>query len=150
MSQWDLAQLNIAQPIAPLDSAVMAEFVANLDRINAVADGFDGFIWRLKDDSDDPSSVSEPFPSETIINLSVWESVKALHNYVYHSAHIEVMRRRKAWFEHSVQASAVLWWVPRGHIPNLYEAREKLTLLNKMGPSQDAFTFKSRMPKPQN
>lgn len=148
MSHWELVQLNIAQPIAPLDSAALADFVANLDRINALAEQSPGFVWRLKDDCADATSSNEPFASDMIINMSVWESVDALHDYVYQSAHIEVMRRRKDWFEPLQSASAVLWWVRQGHIPTLIEAHEKLALLSKLGPTADAFTFKSRMPKP--
>jgi hypothetical protein len=36
MSQYELAQLNIAVMKDPLDSSRMADFVANLERINAM------------------------------------------------------------------------------------------------------------------
>ncbi|MFT5893459.1 MAG: hypothetical protein ACI8VW_000325 [bacterium] len=148
MSQWELAQLNIAQPVAPFDSPALADFVANLDRINALADKSSGFIWRLKGEAGDASGFNEPFGDDMVVNMSVWESVEALHEYVYQTAHIEVMRRRKDWFESVQSESAVLWWVPQGHIPDLFEAQAKLKLLGQTGPSQDAFTFKNRMHKP--
>ncbi len=43
-----LSQVNISRMIAPLESPVMAEFVAKLDSINKLADNSPGFIWRLK------------------------------------------------------------------------------------------------------
>ena len=62
--------------------------------------------------------------------------------YVYESAHVEIMRRRKEWFERMREAWVVLWWVPKGHRPTLSEAIAKLELLRAMGPSKDAFTFR--------
>ena len=47
---YHLAQINIACTVAPLDNPVMHDFVANLDRINALADSASGFVWRLKGD----------------------------------------------------------------------------------------------------
>jgi len=42
---WHLAQVNIADPRAPLDSPELAELVANLDPVNALADASPGFVW---------------------------------------------------------------------------------------------------------
>ncbi len=42
MSGYELAQLNIAEMKAPLESPLMADFVANLDRINALAEASPG------------------------------------------------------------------------------------------------------------
>lgn len=54
-----LAQLNIAEAIAKMESPVMEDFVNNTDRINAIAEESDGFIWRLVgDDSDDFYSIN--------------------------------------------------------------------------------------------
>jgi len=50
MSKFELAELNIVQLKAPIDSPLLAEFVANLDRINALAETSDGFKWRLMTD----------------------------------------------------------------------------------------------------
>jgi len=38
---------NVGRMLGPLDSPVMAEFVAQLPLVNAVADRSDGFVWRL-------------------------------------------------------------------------------------------------------
>jgi hypothetical protein len=140
MSGYELAQFNIARMKAPLDSPVMADFVANLDRINAVADGSPGFVWRLKDEDSNATSF-RPFGEETIVNMSVWADVKSLNDYVYRSDHIQVMRRRREWFERTPEASLVLWWVPKGHRPTLAEASARLNMLREKGPTPDAFHF---------
>jgi len=114
MTDWNLAQLNIAEPLAPLDSPQLADFVANLDTINALAEDSPGFIWRLKDAAGDATNIHEPFAEDMIINMSVWDSVDSLHDYVYKTAHTSVMRRRSEWFRKNDQAMAVLWWVPQG------------------------------------
>jgi hypothetical protein len=83
-----------------------------------------------------------------LVNMSVWESVESLTQYVYRSAHVEVMRRRREWFERMDQAFLVLWWVQRGHVPTVAEAVERLQKLREDGPTPEAFTFKSAFPAP--
>jgi len=147
MSRFELAQLNIAKMKEPLDSPLLADFVANLDRINAVADSAAGFVWRLQTTEGDATSL-RPLGDDTLVNMSVWQDVASLRNYVYRTAHVEVMRRRKEWFEHMSEAFIVLWWVPVGHRPTVQEATSKLELLRKIGPSEDAFTFRNAYPPP--
>ena len=57
MSSFHLAQLNIAHLSAPIDSPQLADFVDNLDRINALADSAPGFIWRLQTEDGDATSI---------------------------------------------------------------------------------------------
>jgi hypothetical protein len=148
MSAYQLAQLNIGVIKGPMDSPVMAEFKANLDRINALAEQTPGFVWRLQTDDGDATAI-RPFDDENLlVNMSVWEDVAALNRYVYHSAHVEIMRRRREWFERMEQAFLVLWWVPRGHVPSVAEAVAKLELLRKNGSSAEAFTFRSAFAPP--
>jgi Domain of unknown function (DUF3291) len=147
MSQYELAQLNIAIMKEPLTSVVMADFVANLERINALAEASPGFVWRLIGDGDDATSL-RPMGDNTLVNMSVWRDVASLHQYVYRSGHIEVMRRRKEWFEHMAEAYAVLWWVRRGHRPTVADAINRLELLRKHGPTAEAFTFRRAFPAP--
>jgi hypothetical protein len=56
MSAYELAQLNIGIIRGAMDSPIMAEFAANLDRINAVADSSPGFLWRLQTEEGDAVS----------------------------------------------------------------------------------------------
>ena len=140
MSSYQLAQLNIARLVAPIDSPVLADFVANLDRIDALADRSLGFVWRFQTKDGDASAIRH-FGEDMLVNMSVWENVEALNCYVYESAHIEIMRRRKEWFELMDEVYLVLWWVPERHRPSLPEAEAKLGLLRENGPSPEAFTF---------
>jgi len=142
VSKFQLAQLNIAVMKAPLDSPAMADFVANLDRINALAESAPGYVWRLQTEEGDATAL-RPLGDSVIVNMSVWDDVVALNRYVYKSAHVEVMRRRKEWFERMTEAYLVLWWVPRGHRPSIEEALQRLETLRSLGPTPRAFNFRS-------
>jgi hypothetical protein len=138
-----LAQLNIAAMREPIGSPLMAEFVANIGRINAIAESAPGFVWRMKGDPPE-----NPFGAMTLVNLSVWQDVRTLSDYVHKSAHVEIMRRRREWFTRIAEASTVLWWVPAGHIPSVQEAAERLALLRSRGSTPEAFTFAARHEPP--
>ena len=141
---YHIAQINIARMVAPLDSPVMRDFVANLDRINALAESASGFVWRLKGDGNDATSL-RPYEDERIIvNMSVWESIDVLFQYAYYSDHTEIFRRRAEWFEKMTTPAVALWWIETGHIPTVVEAKEKLGLIEQYGPTPQAFTFKQR------
>jgi hypothetical protein len=142
VSKFQLAQLNIAVLKAPLDSPVMADFVANLDSINALAEAAPGFVWRLQTEEGDATAL-RPLGENVLVNMSVWRDVEALNRYVYKSGHVEVMRRRKEWFERMSEAYLVLWWVPCGHRPTIEEAQERLALLRAHGPTPRAFNFRT-------
>jgi hypothetical protein len=147
MSDYELAQLNIGQLKAAIDSPLLAEFVANLDRINRLADSSDGFRWRLMTDEGNATSL-RPFGDDVIVNMSVWSDLDALRRYVYRSSHAEILKRRQEWFVQSPQSSLVLWWIPSGHRPTLSEAASRLEQLRQRGPSPAAFTFKNAYPAP--
>ena len=145
-----LAQVNIARMRAPLDSPVMADFVAQLDAINALAEASPGFVWRLRGEGNDATSL-RPFDDNFIIvNMSVWESLEDLRAYVYKSAHTAAMRRRREWFEQFEGAFMALWWVEAGHIPTVGEAKERLQQLEAHGPTADVFTFKQPIAPPNS
>lgn len=147
MPAYELAQLNVAQMKAPLDTPEMADFVAQLDRINALAEAAPGFVWRLQDAAGNATAY-RPFGPDMLVNLSVWTDVEALNHYVYQSAHVETMKRRREWFTRTAEATMVLWWVPSGHRPDEHEALQKLQTLRAMGPSDKAFGFKQPFPQP--
>lgn len=148
MSAYNLAQLNIGRIRGPMDSPIMADFAANLERINALAERSPGFVWRLQTEEGDATAI-RPFEDENmLVNMSVWRDVESLNKYVYSSAHVEIMRRRREWFEPMREAFLVLWWVPEGHRPGVAEAIAKLELLRTKGPTAEAFTFRKAFPPP--
>jgi hypothetical protein len=140
MSKFELAQLNVAVMKQPLDSPLMADFVGNLERINALAEASSGFVWRLQTDDGDATAL-RPLGEHVLVNMSVWRDLASLRDYVYESAHAEIMRQRRRWFTQSVTAYLVLWWVPPGHRPSIAEATDRLNHLRQHGPSATAFTF---------
>lgn len=121
-----LAQVNIGRMKAPLDSATMAGFVARLDEINALADWSPGFVWRLQTEEGNATYL-RPYEDERILfNLSVWQTLETLRDYVYKSAHADLLRQRQDWFTRFEGAFMALWWVPAGHVPSVEEAKGRL------------------------
>lgn len=146
--QYHLAQLNIARFRLPQEHPTNADFVNNLDRVNALAEEQDGFIWRFTGDGNDALDVQAFEDPRIASNMSLWESVEALSAFVYRNKeHRDIMRRRSEWFD-KVEFYLVLWWVEVGHVPSLEEAKARLLLLKKNGSSPEAFTFRAPFPAP--
>ena len=138
-----LAQINIGRMKAPLDDPSMHGFMSRIAGLNALADRSDGFVWRLQDGAGDGNTYLRPFDDDRIIvNMSVWQSVEQLRAYTYNTAHAEVLRQRREWFEKFDRVFLALWWIPIGHIPTIDEAKERLASLETQGPTPFAFTFK--------
>jgi hypothetical protein len=143
-----IAQLNIARLRAHRDDPMVAAFFAAIDHINAIADVSAGFVWRLQEESGNATGIRPWDDDRLIVNMSVWQSVEALEAYVYRSAHVDVMRRRREWFDRLEQRYLALWWVPEGHVPSIDDAKARLEHLERHGPSEVAFTFGQRFPAP--
>lgn len=141
MKGFHLAQLNIAVARAAMDSNMMQGFSSRLDEINVVADKASGFVWRLQTEDGDATGIHAFDDPLVLVNMSVWEDLESLKNFVYKSMHIELIRNRDAWFLKMVKMHQVLWWVPVGQIPTLKEAKSRLELLRENGPGPKAFTF---------
>jgi hypothetical protein len=149
MDGYHLAQFNIGLLRAPLDSSQLAGFVAQLDPINALADAAPGFVWRLTDDGGTDATGTRPYGDDmVIVNFSVWTSIEALWDFVYRTAHLDVMRRRREFFHRMLEPYLVLWWVPAGELPSLAEAMDRLAHSRAHGPSPHAFTFTQRYEQP--
>jgi hypothetical protein len=143
MARYNIAQVNIGRIRAELDDPVMAGFVSRLDDINALADSSTGFVWRLIE-SQGNATYLRPFDDPwMLLNMSVWESVEDLRQFVFQTAHRELLRQRHSWFEKLTDVYSALWWVPVGHIPSVDEAKRRLACLEAHGPTQFAFTFQS-------
>jgi len=147
---YHLAQLNIARRLYPLDDPRMVGFVSRLAEINALGEQTPGFVWRLIDSSGNATDTRIYGDDLLIVNLTVWESIEALHHYAYSTAHVEVFRQRRDWFEHVKDPMVVLWWIPAGTVPTVTEACERLDHLRANGPTPYAFTFKQRFPAPES
>ena len=148
ITTFHLAQVNVAQAKADMDSDLMQGFVSRLDEINALAESAEGFIWRLKEDSGSATAIRVFDDPLLLINMSVWANLEALKHYVYNSLHVELIKDRGVWFNKMGESHQALWWIPAGHIPSTEKARKKLEYIRKNGPSAQAFTFAKPYPTP--
>lgn len=150
---FHLAQCNVGRVIQPLDHDDMAEFVAALDPVNAIAEASPGFVWRLQDDDGQSSSYVDIPGSEDpllIINYSIWEDLDSLKHFVSRTGHVAYLRRRREWFEKLDVPTSVAWWVPAGTIPDVGEAYRRVRHLQEHGPTESAFTLaKPAPPRPE-
>ena len=142
-SPWHLAQLNVGRLLAPVESPTIEGFRAQLEPINALADTYPGFVWRLQTEAGNATDIRPTEDDLFLINMSVWESIEALRAFTYTSGHVQVLRGRRSWFEQLAAAHLVLWWVPAGHIPTIEEALDRLDRLRRDGPTPAAFTFRT-------
>jgi hypothetical protein len=149
VTSWELAQVNIATPSAPLTSPELAWFTDALEAVNAVADAAPGFRWRLQSDAGDATSLRVFDDDDMIINMSVWASLETLGDFVYRDpAHVAVLRQRRKSFPRMAEAHQALWWVPAGYRPTVADAEERLSWLRENGPTPYAFTFKQPFQAP--
>ena len=150
MPEYHVAQINIGRALAPLDDPLLAGFMSQLDEINALADTSPGFVWRLQSDSGNATDIQAFADPRMLVNLSVWESLESLFEFVYRSGHAAVMARRREWFELAAGPYMALWWVPAGHLPGVEEAIGRLDHLERHGPTPEAFSFKQRFAAPSD
>ena len=142
MANFHLAQINVARMRAALTDPIMKGFVDQLDEVNALAEASPGFVWRLKTEAGNATDVQAFDDPMILVNMSVWESVEALQQYVYRSHHVNVFRDRGQWFETYGAPHLALWWIPAGKTPTVEEGKRRLELLKARGPTGEAFTFK--------
>ena len=137
-----LVEANWARMRHPRQDPRMAGFFDGLDRINALADASEGFVWRMQDDYGNATSIRAFDDLDVIFNLSVWKDLPSLFRYLYRTDHADFFRRRGDWFVPPDRSPLVLWWVPVGTIPTVEDAVVKLERLWADGPAPDAFDFK--------
>jgi hypothetical protein len=148
VSTFQLAQINISRMHAPLNHPIMKGFVDQLETINRIADHSPGFVWRLQGQYGSAVDIRAFDDEFIIVNMSVWESVEHLQQYVYRTAHAMMLRNRKEWFDTPTGPSHTMWWISAGELPTVEEGKRRLELLTQLGPTQEAFTFKHTFPPP--
>lgn len=137
-----IALINIAHARFDLTNPRIAEFVDNLDRVNAAAERSPGFVWRLiGDDGADATSINAFGDPRIIINMAVWKSVEALEDFTYKTIHKRFFARRSEWFQPLDGPNMALWWVEPGAVPTIDEGKRRLEILKTNGPSPEAFLF---------
>jgi hypothetical protein len=132
-----LAQLNIGKFRYPTGDPRMAEFMTNLDRVNALAERSRGFVWRLKGDNNNATEFR--VGDDMAVNLSVWRTAKDLETYVFKTVHVQFYAKRRAWFDLMEKPHMVFWQVEEGHLPALDEAWARLQHYTANGASDFAF-----------
>jgi hypothetical protein len=148
-----LAQVNIARLRESLESPLLADFVAALEPVNALADAAPGFVWRLQTEDGDATAIrafawDQADSVGVLVNMSVWESVEALAEFTYSVGHRAVLRRRREWFHPVAEAVTALWWIPRGAVPTTDDAEARVRHLRTHGPTPFAFTLRTHFPRP--
>ncbi len=133
-----LAELNIAIPKVPLDDPRIADFMDNIERVNALGAAMPGFVWMLKGEGAGATDVETPWPG-TIANMSVWKSAEQLEHFVWNTVHRQFYQRKAEWFSAMASHHFVMWWVEEGHCPDLLEAKSRLDYLDAHGNTDHAF-----------
>ena len=153
---FHLAQVNVAESRASFDDPSLAGLTERIVEINRLAEQSRGFVWRFQSAPGDLEYLRcfdgyfTPFEPERIFfNMSVWDTVEDLKNYVFRSGHVEVFRRKDQWMLSFTRPHLALWWVPAGHLPTVEESKEKLLRIERDGPTPNAFTFAKVFPKPE-
>lgn len=142
MKGHHLAELNVGRLVAPTEDPRVADFMANLDRINGLGKRMPGFVWMMEGSGEpgtgntDAKIGGDP---QYVANLSVWESVETLENFVWNTIHRRFYERKAEWFEVMGEMHFVMWWVPAGHRPSLDEGLARLDHLRAEGDSDHAF-----------
>ena len=150
MKNFNIAQINIALGQDQIESELMEGFVKRLDEINAIADQASGFVWRLQTEDGDATSIQAFNNPMVIVNMSVWDSIVSLRDFVYRSMHVELIRDRDAWFSKIPEMHQALWWIPEGHTPTVEEGKQRLEHLQTHGATSRAFTFAKASPMPHD
>jgi hypothetical protein len=134
-----LAQINIAKLLHPEGDPRVADFFANLDRVNAAAERMPGFVWRLKDDGGNATSISAFDDPAVIVNMTVWESPVTFEKFVWQTVHAGIYRRKGNWFAPMEKPHFAMWWVEPGTEPTAVEGRARLEHLHEHGDTEHAF-----------
>lgn len=121
---------------ASFDDPVMKGFVDQIDEIDTLAQGWPGFIAQPT-----PPDEGKIFTGNTLVNISIWDSVENLSEFSYTSRHADVLARRAEWFFQSELPNYVLYWAPSGSVPLEEEIKRRFDHLHLHGATPFAFVF---------
>ncbi|SNS26946.1 protein of unknown function [Antarctobacter heliothermus] len=146
VTKLHLAEFNIGTLKYDWDDPRVADFQNNLDRVFAIAERFDGYIWHLKGPEMEAAQLDPTGPlggdPRTASTLSVWRDLAALERFVWKTVHKRFYDRRAEWYGPQNAWGGlrlVMWWVPIGQIPTITEAAARLRQLVRDGDSDTAF-----------
>ena len=130
---YHLAQINLARAVDDLDKPAMAEFMAALDKVNAIAAKSPGYVWRLTDPvlhEEAKTLLGDPRETYT---LSVWDSADALEFFAWNTVH---RRFRTTGINGSCRRPGLSGDVviPQGTTPDFANALARLEHFRAHGP----------------
>lgn len=133
---YNLIHVNIATMRASFDDPIMKGFVDQIDEIDSLAQNWPGFIAQPT-----PPDDGQIFTGNTLVNLSIWDSVENLKEFTYTSRHADALEKRAEWFVQSEAPNYVLYWAPSGKMPLEVEIKQRIDHLHLHGATPYAFTF---------
>jgi hypothetical protein len=73
ISDWHLAQINVARLVAPHGDPRVAPFFDALDRVNVLAERSPGFVWRLQSEAGNATDI------QTTSDPPVWTDARSVY-----------------------------------------------------------------------
>ncbi|MEM9434538.1 MAG: DUF3291 domain-containing protein [Pseudomonadota bacterium] len=136
---YHLAELNIGLLRHDIGDPRVAEFIDNIDRINALGKRMPGFVAMAETEGSAGNTGTFINGNPRLVpNLTVWEDVHSLKSFVWNTVHKKFYDRRADWFA-KIEMHFVMWWVPIGHMPSLEEGLKRLDTRREHGDSENAF-----------
>ena len=134
-----LAELNLARLKYDADDPRVAPFMKALDAVNAIAERSEGFVWRYTGETGQAVDTRVEGDPRVIVNMSVWEGVAPLENFVWNTVHRKFYQRRDEWFDAFDGMHLAMWWVTPGTEPSVSDALARLAHLQENGNTDHAF-----------
>lgn len=92
-----LAEVNIGRLLVPTDDPRVADFMNNLDRINGLGKRMPGFVWMSEGSGEPGTGNTENSIGDDpllVFNLTVWEDLPSLQDFVYKTLHAKFIDRK--------------------------------------------------------
>ena len=126
-----IAQFNVSRLRHGPDDPRLVSFGIGANMVRREAAKTPGHVWNQQDILD----------GDVFATLSVWESIEALHAFVFSGIHERYRRRSAEWFVPMEERNFVLWRIEAGEQPTIEESQRRLDMLRREGPSEAAFDF---------